>query len=155
VTVTVTPAAPAPSPAESGEAGEGADDEGRDVTGRAHDVGAVVDVERPDGAPPVLVLDRYTVRGVDDDELAREGVPVVSTSSGDRFTNQNTERTYLVPLDPGAVLVLNECASSGGGTTSRPADLEDFLTVVEGTGVVVHLDYADGRAVRAETDASC
>jgi hypothetical protein len=132
--------------------------EGGDVDGRKHDVGTIVDVAEV-GGQQVLTLDRWTLVGVDDAALSRVGAPV-QPYSGERFTNQNTERTYTVPVAAGSVLVVNECrppATPGAapGLTSRRGDLADFLTGPDVGSAVVLLTYDDGELVQLDTDPRC
>ncbi len=150
VTVTQTHSPSAVTVAEEKEAG--------DVQGRGHDVGTIVSVKEIAGQK-VLELDRWTLKGVDDAKLAKEGAPVVP-NAGDRFFNQNDRKTYLVPVGPDARLVVNQCSAppNDGGTpglTSQPGDLDAFLS---GPGVGQHtvlLTYSDGMLVQLDTDPVC
>lgn len=132
--------------------------EGGDVDGRNHDVGNIVDVVEA-GNRQVLTLDRWTLVGVDDATLSRDGAPV-KPYSGDRFTNQNTERTYAVPVAASAVLVVNECrpattAGAAPGLSSRRGDLAKFLAAPDVGSSVVLLTYDDGELVQLDTDPRC
>lgn len=151
-TVTVT-ATTAPSASPTTEPPEGGD-----VKGRAHDVGTIVDVEERAGQQ-VLTLDRWTLTGVDDRTLSRDGAPVVPYT-GDRFVNQNSTRTYTVPVAPDAVLVVNQCqppATEGGspGLSSRRADLGAFLASGDLDTQVVLLTYSGGKLKQLDTDPRC
>lgn len=130
-----------------------------DVTGRGHDVGTVVDVLDDQGGPVVLLIDRWTVLGVDDGVLAREGVPLEPTWR-DRFTNQNTERTYRVPVTADPQVVVNTCVppqddDSSAGLVSRPVPLEEFLRLPGRDSRLVTLAYAGGELVRLDTVPLC
>lgn len=132
--------------------------ESGDVHGRRHDVGTVVDVREVAGQQ-VLVLDRWTVRGVADEKLAKDGLPV-APFTGDRFTNQNSEKTYAVPVADSAVLVVNECqpsATPGGkpGLSSRRGDLAELLGSPDLGRQVLLLTYDDGQLVQVDTPPRC
>src|SRR4051795_13217808 len=103
VTVTITPTvtATAPPGSSSGPPSSSPRSEVHsDVVGRAYDLGTIVDVTSTAGTP-VVVLDRWTVRGTPDSTLAREGVPIrVHTDAP--YENQNTRSTFRVPVAPGA-----------------------------------------------------
>jgi hypothetical protein len=134
-------------------------EEGGDVEGRSFDVGTVTDAREREDGTTVLALDRWTVVGVDDAVLARQGVEVLP-HDGSRFTNQNSERTYAVPVAPDAVVVFNECvppATAGAqpGLRSEPGTLEDFLAMPGRDEQVVLVAYTDGELVRLDTDARC
>jgi hypothetical protein len=149
---TVTVPAPEPSTTSS-------EPQGGDVKGRSHDVGTIVAVDGADD-DLVLTLDRWTLTGVDDATLAKDGAPVVP-HSGERFANQNAERTYRVPVAQDAVLVVNECQppfTPGGtpGLSSRQAALDEFLAQPERKDQVVLLTYSvEGELVQLDTDPRC
>lgn len=151
-TVTVT-ATTAPSASPTTEQPEGGD-----VKGRAHDVGTIVDVQERAGQQ-VLTLDRWTLNGVDDRTLSRDGAPVVPYT-GERFVNQNSTRTYTVPVARDAVFVVNQCqppATEGGlpGLSSRRADLGAFLAGDDLDTQVVLLTYERGELTQLDTDPRC
>jgi hypothetical protein len=126
-----------------------------DVVGRHHDVGTVSDVREADGEL-WLKLDRWTVKGVSDAELAKDGV-TVTPHTGDRFTNQNNDRLRDVPVAPGASVVVNTCVKNGDqlGLSSTPKDAASWLVDVDPKAVLL-LTYDDsGRAVRFDTDPRC
>jgi hypothetical protein len=153
VTQTVTLDSAAPEPTAEPEETLGG------IRGRAYDAGTVVDVrERPDGGT-LLVLDRWTMVGVDDARLAKHGAEVVA-HEGARFTNQNAERTYAVPVGADVMVVFNTCvpASEEGvapGLSSRTGTLEEFLEMPRRDSTVVLLAYDDGELVRLDTDPAC
>ena len=151
-TVTVTATSP-PSASPTTEQPEGGD-----VKGRAHDVGMIVDLKERAGQQ-VLTLDRWTLNGVDDRTLSRDGAPVVPYT-GERFVNQNSTRTYTVPIAADAVLVVNHCqppATEGGppGLSSRRADLGAFLASDDLDTQVVLLTYSGGQLTQLDTDPRC
>src|SRR6185436_6507210 len=124
VTVTVTP-----SPRLRGAKPPDAE---RSIEGRRHDIGTIVG-SRGSGRSQVLVLDRWSVRGMAEEVVARDGVSVVP-ESGDRFFNENVTRLYDVPVGDDVQVVINRClpsAKSGAepGMLSRPATLGEFLSL--------------------------
>lgn len=146
-------AAPAPPPAPPAE------DLSSQVTDRRYDVGTVVDVrERPEGGT-VLVLDRWTVVGLDDAALAEQGY-AVAPHTDDRFANQNDESTYRVPVAADALVVRNECvapavADQPPGLRSGQIPLDEFLEGPDRAESVVVLEYSGGELVRLDTDPRC
>jgi len=129
-----------------------------DVKGRSHDAGTVVDVKEVAGQL-VLQLDRWSVQGMDDAKLAKDGAPVLP-NDGNRFFNQNERKTYAVPVAPGARLIVNECSApqNDGGTPglrSAPGDLEAFLSDPDVGKHVVLLTYSGGKLVQLDTDPVC
>jgi hypothetical protein len=126
------------------------------VKGRKHDAGVIVGTKKAGGLT-ILVLNRYTVKGMSDAKLASDGAPI-SPHSDVRFTDQNKGKTYLVPVNPGAVIVINACDNSGGTPTmtSTPVTLAQFLSSGNRAKTVVLLSYDDsGRLVRLDTDPAC
>jgi hypothetical protein len=106
----------------------------------------------------VLVLDRWTVKGISDAKLAADGVPI-KPHSDTRFFDQNKGKTYLIPVNPSAPIVVNSCTAPKGGTptmTSTPESLKAFLAGPNRAKTVVILSYDDsGRLTRLDTDPSC
>ena len=127
------------------------------VKGRKHDAGVIVS-SRKAGGLTVLVLNRYTVKGMSDAKLASDGAPVTPHSDA-RYSDQNKGKTYLVPVNPSAPIVVNTCVDSGGGPptmTSTPETLASFLSSANRAKTVVLLTYDDsGRLVRLDTDPAC
>jgi hypothetical protein len=103
------------------------------------------------------VLNRYTVKGLSDAKLASDGAPV-SPHTDVRFTDQNKGKTYLVPVNPSAPIVVNTCDNSGSTPTmtSTPVTLAAFLSSANRAKTVVLLSYDDlGRLTRLDTDPAC
>jgi hypothetical protein len=128
------------------------------VKGRKHDAGVIVSVRKAGGLT-VLVLNRYTVKGLSDAKLAADGGPI-SPHSDVRFTDQNKGKTYLVPVNPSAPIVVNSCTPGTGGgpptMTSTPVTLAAFLASATRAKRVVLLTYDDaGRLTRLDTDPAC
>jgi hypothetical protein len=126
-----------------------------DVAGRRYDVGTVRRVQDSNGEL-VLQLDRWTVKGVSDAKLAKDGI-TITPHTGDRFTNQNNDKLRTVPVAPGATVVVNTCVKSGDqlGLTSAPQDAASWLQTPN-TKALLLLTYDDsGRIVRMDTDPRC
>jgi hypothetical protein len=146
VTVTETQTSPATPPASPTS----------DVKGRRFDVGTVSSVKDVDGVL-WLQLDRWTVKGLSDAKLAKDGISVTPHTDA-RFTNQNNDRLRNVPVAPGATVVVNTChqADEGQlGLSSSPEAAADWLDDPD-TKQVLLLTYDDsGRVVRMDTDPRC
>lgn len=127
-----------------------------DVVGRAHDVGTVRRTSTVGGVL-VVELDRWTYDGTSDDVLAARGVPV-APHTGDLFSNQNSRRTYTVPVAPDVMVVANECVSTGAALGLRSVPVADptawLRDADRGTVVLVTIDDR-GRATRFDTDPRC
>jgi hypothetical protein len=127
------------------------------VKGRAHDAGTIVS-SKTAGGLTVLVLDRWSVKGLSDAKLAAQGVPVVPHTDT-RFFDQNKGKTYTVPVNPSAPIVVNTCVPSPSGPptmTSTPVALKDWLASSGRSKVVVLLTYdTSGRLTRLDTDPAC
>lgn len=158
---------PTPSPTSSGRAGGSLSTTARPtsgnaanavstVKGRKHDAGVIVSSKKAGGLT-VLILNRYTVKGLSDAKLASDGAPI-SPHSDARFSDQNKGKTYQVPVNPTAVIVVNTCDNSGSTPTmtSTPVTLAQFLGSSGRAKTVVLLTYDDsGRLVRLDTDPAC
>jgi hypothetical protein len=126
------------------------------VKGRKYDAGVIVGTKKAGGLT-ILVLNRYTVKGLSDAKLASDGAPV-SPHTDVRFTDQNKGKTYLVPVNPSAPIVVNTCDNSGSTPTmtSTPVTLAAFLSSANRAKTVVLLSYDDlGRLTRLDTDPAC
>jgi len=100
VTVTGTPSGAASSagPTPSSTASAKVKAPTSDVKGRAFDFGQVTGAKRA-GDVDVLVLDRWTDPNVDDEVVAKQGLPVTSWQVGsDRYVNQNDKKTFDIPV---------------------------------------------------------
>jgi hypothetical protein len=149
ITVTVTP---------SGSLRGAKPDAEGSIAGRRHDVGTIVRT-RGSGAKQVLVLDRWSVRGVDEQVVARDGVRVVP-EFGNRYLNENVDKLYDVPVGDDVHVVINTCLPAtdpavAPGMISRPASLGEFLSLPDRPTTVALLEYAGGRLIRLETSPRC
>ena len=124
VTVTVTPS--------SKLRGAKPPDAERSIAGRTYDVGTIVDT-RGSGRPQVLVLDRWSVRGVDEEVVAGDGV---RDRPGVRRPVLQRERRAALrrPARRRRPVVINRCLPAKDpvqepGMLSRPATLGEFLSL--------------------------
>ena len=128
-----------------------------DVKGRMYDAGTITSSKQIAGLT-VLVLDRWTVKGMSDATLASKGAPI-SPHSDVRYTDQNHSKTYLVPVTPCAPIVVNTCVKAKGqkpGMTSTPETLKQFLASPHRSTTIVLLTYdSSGRLTRLDTDPQC
>jgi hypothetical protein len=126
-----------------------------DVAGRRFDVGTISTVKDV-GGQLVLQLDRWTVKGLPDAELAKDGISV-GPHTDDRFTNQNDDRLRTVPVAPDAMLVVNQCVKSGDqlGLRSTPQEAAGWLRHADRKAVLLLTYDATGRVVRLDTDPRC
>jgi hypothetical protein len=146
-------------PSTSGPSTPPPEEQGGDVDNRSYDVGTVVGSHKRQDGTLVLSLDRWTVKGVDDATLARRGIELVP-HPGDRYVNQNHEKTYDVPVADDVLVVFNECVppsepGAAPGLASRPGTMEEFLRMPGRDSEVVLLAYTDGELIRLDTDPRC
>jgi hypothetical protein len=127
------------------------------VKGRAHDAGTIVS-SKTAGGLTVLVLDRWSVKGLSDSKLASQGAPL-GPHTDTRYYDQNKGKTYTVPVNPSAPIVVNTCVKDGSKPptmTSTPVSLKDWLASSGRSKVVVLLTYdSAGRLTRLDTDPAC
>ncbi len=152
---TAPPSAPASEPSgDAASATPSGDPAALPRQERTYDVGYLGErTDTPDGT--VLTLDRLTVAGVDDAELAEQGTPV-RVDDGEVFSNQR-EQFYEVGVSPEARFFVTTCvaAEAGPSITSDRVDLDTFLADPSLDGTAVSFEYADGLLVRAETNPRC
>jgi len=156
VTVTVTPtvtATPSAGTSPGSPSASPSADVHSDVVGRAHDLGTIVDVTTSAGTP-VVVLDRWTVRGTPDSTLARDGVPI-RVHSDAPYENQNTRSTFRIPVAPGATFTYHHCVAVDQPMQSRPATLPELASLQHGEDIVLLRLDASGRLTGAENDPAC
>lgn len=125
-----------------------------DDVGRAYDFGAIVSSSKV-GSVTVLVLDRYTWKGLDDAKLAKQGIPVQPFKGPVPYENLNTKLTYRLPVADGARILYHHCVAADQPIQTKsvaPADL-GHLADRENT-VLVALD-AQGRVTAADNIPGC
>ncbi|HEV7171807.1 hypothetical protein [Pedococcus sp.] len=152
VTVTVTPTVTAKGGGPTTSASPSAP--GSDDVGRKFDYGAVVSA-RAVGGVTVLILDRYTWKGLDDAKLAQQGLPVKPFKGKVPYENLNTTLTYRLPVADGARILYHHCVAPDQPLQTKsvaPADLAG-LHAPENT-VLVTLD-AQGSVTAAENIPAC
>ena len=126
-----------------------------DVLGRAFDFGMVMKSTRV-GSVDVLVLDRWTVKGLDDTTLAESGVAPHSYPLAENpYENINTRLTFRIPVREGALFLLHHCVASGEPLQSRSASAKELAAAPEADRLaLIALDKA-GWATGGETFAGC
>jgi hypothetical protein len=148
VTLPSTPSSPSTSPGSSPAA-----DVHSDVVGRSYDLGTIVDVTSSSGTP-VIVLDRWTVTGTPDGEVAAHGVPIrVHTDAP--YENQNTRTTFRVPVAPEATFTYHHCVSVDQPMQSRSVTLKQLAALDRSEGVILLRLDDRGRATRVDNDPAC
>lgn len=154
VTVTVTPTVTAPGQDATATQEKTKPAEPKsDVAGRGYDFGTITALDTV-GGTAVLVLDRWTWKGLDDAKLARDGVPL-SPFKGRPYTNQNDKLTYQVPVTEDARVLYHHCVKEGEPQQTRSATVEEMARLAPGENLVlVRLDE-QGRAVAVDNLPGC
>ena len=124
-----------------------------DVVGRKFDLGTIVSVQADNGVP-VIVLDRWSARGVSDSTIAAQGVPI-QVHSDAPFANQNTRTTYRIPVAQGAVFTYLHCVSIDQPPVQKSSTLDEFAHLQDPEKVVLVTLDTQGQAVTAENDPAC
>ncbi len=151
-TVTITPTVTA-TPKPSGTAKPANTDLKSDVLGRAYDFGTVLKVSTKDGTE-VIEFDRWTIKGLDDAKLAKDGRPV-APYKGKPFLNQNDDINFTIPVDPDATVLWHHCASASEPIQTKSASMEEMSKLGERENkLMVKLDER-GYLVNAQNYASC
>jgi hypothetical protein len=154
VTVTTTPTVTARvAPPTTTIDTTGPDTVKSDVMGRNFDLGTIVQVEHERGVP-VIILDRWTARGVSDATLATDGVPI-QVHSDARYENLNNKITFRIPVAQRAVFTYMHCVGIGKPVMKRPSTLDEFARLGDPERVVLLSLDPTGRVVRAENDPAC
>jgi hypothetical protein len=152
VTVTVTPTVTAkPTPASSKPAAP--QPPKSDDVGRTYDFGTVVKASTV-GSIAVLELDRWTWKGLDDEKLAKQGIPVKPWKGKAPYENQNDKLTYTLPVSPDAQILYHHCIAADQPLQTKsvaPAELAELangedtvLVKLDDSGVVVAADNLPG-----------
>jgi hypothetical protein len=124
-----------------------------DVVGRTYDFGTITDLKDV-GGTPVLVLDRWTWKGLDDAKLARDGVPL-SPFKGKPYTNQNSRLVYRIPVTGDARVLYHHCVKADEPQQTRSATVKEMTGLSDGENLVlVRLDD-QGRAVAVDNLPGC
>ena len=156
VTVTITPTVTATAPpgtSSGSSSGSPSADVSSDVVGRTYDLGTIVEVTTTAGTP-MVVLDRWTVRGTPDSTLARDGVPI-RVHSDAPYENQNTRSTFRIPVAPDATFTYHHCVAVDQPMQSRPATLQELAHLQHGEDIVLLQLDTSGRLTAAENDPAC
>ncbi|HEY3534349.1 MAG TPA: hypothetical protein VGK60_02185 [Pedococcus sp.] len=155
VTVTVTPTVTAkPTPAPSRSTAAKAKAPKSDDRGRAYDFGTVVRASTV-GGTPVLELDRWTWKGLDDAELARQGVPLTPWKGKAPYENQNARLTYTLPVSADARILYHHCIAGDQPLQTKSVTPDELAKLATGENtVLVKLDR-DGVVVAADNIPGC
>jgi hypothetical protein len=153
VTVTVTPTVTAGGKGTSGKPAAPTPPTSDDK-GRAFDFGTVVKVSTVAGVP-VIKLDRWTWKGLDDAKLAKQGVPVGAFKGPVPYENQNDKLFYTLPVRAGARILFHHCIAADQPLQTKTVTMQDLmgLGAPENT-VLVRLDD-QGRVVAADNIPGC
>ncbi len=124
-----------------------------DVVGRHFDLGVIVGTDKVKGVR-VIILDRWTARGVPDTAIARNGYPL-APHSGDPFYNINTVSTYRIPVARGARFTYQHCADISKPMRTREASLRAMTRLSNAEQVVLVTLDKKGRATAVKNDPAC
>ena len=145
--VTPTSAVTASSAPRTSEAGAPKSDD----VGRKFDLGTIVKVVQ-DGGVPVMIFDRWTVRGVKDSILAANGVPM-GIHSDARYENQNSRTTFRIPVVEGAIFNYSHCVAINQPAQQRSSTLEEFARLKSPEDVILLTLDPKGQVTKAQNDA--
>lgn len=124
-----------------------------DDQGRAYDLGTIVSVDTVRHVP-VLVFDRWSVRGRSDAEIADQGYPMARHTS-QPFYDANPAATYRVPVAQHAQFVAQTCLSIDQ-PLKRSATTLNGLRAMTGPGTVVLLSLdGNGQVTKIANDPRC
>jgi hypothetical protein len=152
-TVTVTPTVTAGATATSAMPTRSTEIAKSDVAARRFDLGTIVKVE-DDGGAPVIIFDRWTVRGVADSTLAARGVSM-GVHSDAPYENLNSKITYRIPVAQGAAFTYRRCVAVDQPPEQKPSTLEDFARLMSPEKVILLTLDQHGRVFSAQNDPAC
>jgi len=124
-----------------------------DVVGRKFDLGTIVRVKN-DGGVPIIILDRWTARGVTDSTLAANGVPI-HVHSDAPYENFNNKITYRIPVGQGAIFTYTHCVAIDQPPVVRSSTLDEFARLPDPEKVVLLSIDPEGQAIKAQNDPAC
>lgn len=154
VTVTITPTVTAsankPTPTVATTTATAARS---DVAGRKFDLGTIVKVKNDAGAP-VIVFDRWSVKGISDSTVAEQGVPI-RVHSDAPYENQNTRVTYRIPVAQDATFIYTHCSAIDQPPVQKSSTLNDFARLPDSEDVVLLTLNPEGQAYKAQNDPAC
>jgi hypothetical protein len=154
VTVTITPTVTATvAPPTTSVASTAAGTAKSDVVGRKFDLGTIVRVQN-DGGVPVIILDRWTARGVPDSLLAAHGV-AIHLHSDAPYENFNNQITYRIPVAHGAIFTYMHCVAIDQPPVLRASTLDEFTRLRDPERVVLLSIDPMGQAVTVQNDPAC
>lgn len=150
ITPTVTAAASKPTPAVATTTATAARS---DVVGRKFDIGTIVKVKN-DAGVPVIIFDRWSVRGISDSTVAKEGVPI-RVHSDAPYENQNTKVTYRIPVAQDATFIYTHCTAIDQPPVLKSSTLNDFARLPDSEKFVLLTLNPKGQAYKAQNDPAC
>ena len=107
------------------------------VLGRTWDVGTITAIEHV-GTTQVVVLDRWTVKGLSDAKLASDGIPVKRYAfDKSPYTNENTKVTFRIPVTADPLVILRHCISADLPLQAKSATLADLAAAGEKDRIVL------------------
>jgi hypothetical protein len=124
-----------------------------DDVGRSFDLGVIVGVDREKGVP-VIVLDRWTAKGIADSTIASNGYPL-APHSGTPFYNINTQSTYRIPVARGAKFTYQHCDDITEPMVTQSATLHRMANLDKAEQVVLVTLDRQGRATAVQNDPAC
>ena len=124
-----------------------------DVAGRKFDLGTIVTVEDA-GGTPVIIFDRWTVRGVADTTLASRGMSIGAHSDAP-YQNLNNKITYRIPVAEGARFSYRHCVAVGQPLTQKSSTVEDFARLPDKEQVILLTLNQHGQVFSAQNDPAC
>jgi len=126
-----------------------------EVKGRDYDFGLVQSAKKV-GDTDVLVLDRWTDPKVDDEVVAKQGLPVTSWRVGsDRYVNQNDKKTFDIPVREGTTFLLHHCTAAGEPLQTRSVTTKELADAPEVDRLLLVTLDGSGWATGGETFAGC
>ena len=124
-----------------------------DVVGRHFDLGVIVGTDDVKGVR-VIVLDRWTARGVPDPKIAANGYPL-APHSGHPFYNINPVSTYRIPVARGATFTYQHCTDIAKPMRTRHSSLRAMTHLSKAEQVVLVTLDKQGRATAVKNDPVC
>ncbi len=125
--------------------------------GRRYDLGTIINTRTIDGTIWVE-LDRWTMPGTSDSELARAGLPI-EARYGSPYVNYSAEKKYWAPVASDALLVWNDCimreTPGPPGLSSAPLPAAGWLENPDRMEVLLITYTSFGVITRLDSEASC
>ncbi len=125
------------------------------VVGRSWDFGTITRIEKV-GTTEVVILDRWTVKGLSDPTLARDGIPIKRYPfDKSPYVNENTKVTFRIPVTADPMVLLRHCVAANLPLQAKSTTLADLADAGEKDRLVlVGLD-SRGWLVSAQNLPGC